>query len=92
MLDSINLTSPFELIGSTTATTVDAQTYRGAVITSSVRATEFSFTLEGFPLIGWTGLKSLAATAELVDAWLDYGQMLTPAAATRPCRTSSARS
>jgi len=45
--------------------------YRGADIRVDAGGSTFSFTLAGYPLLGWAGLNSLETAMKLVDSWLD---------------------
>ena len=45
--------------------------YRGADIRVDAGGSTFSFTLAGYPLLGWAGLSSLETAMKLVDGWLD---------------------
>ena len=55
--------------------------YRGAVVFSNEKGTNYAFTLAGFPHGPWDywgGLGHLDVTVELVDAWLETGKLPAP--------------
>jgi len=52
--------------------------YRGASVYSDAGGTSFSFTLVGFPLLGWSGLTNFEVAIKLIDAWLDRRETLSP--------------
>lgn len=52
--------------------------YRGASVYSDAGGTSFSFTLVGFPLLGWSGLTNVEVAIKLIDAWLDRRETLSP--------------
>ena len=54
---------------------------RGAVIYSNEKGANYSFKLEGFPHGAqgyWGGLGHIDVIVQLVDAWLDAGQLPPP--------------
>ena len=48
-----------------------AYEYRGADLRVDGGGATFSFTLLGYPLLGWTGLSTIETAMKLIDAWLD---------------------
>ncbi|MBI0538989.1 hypothetical protein D9599_25895 [Roseomonas sp. KE2513] len=52
--------------------------YRGALIGSNEKGTVWSFSLEGFPGGGWSGLGNIDLIVRVVDSWCDTGKLPAP--------------